>query len=200
MLYVYCAWVCMCLVCCRSGVSLSLWLSSSLISQHSQELICQQAAPVTHTINSLRTESEQTNTHTPKCVHTRLKTLAYTSIHTHSLPTWLLIQKHTLKLIKLTVPLLTLKHATLQNKPQHTHARTHTPVKQHSLSLHNHSPPPPHYTCMSGHVHPLSIIYQGFFSIDPPHFRFLPPSESLRAQPVISHYVGDVLPPSTAYW
>ena len=121
MLYVYCAWVCMCLVCCRSGVSLSLWLSSSLISQHSQELICQQAAPVTHTINSLRTESEQTNTHTPKCVHTRLKTLAYTSIHTHSLPTWLLIQKHTLKLIKLNVPLLTLKHATLQNKPAHTH-------------------------------------------------------------------------------
>lgn len=89
--------------------------------------------------------------------------------------------------------------ANLKTRYTTKQARTHTPVKQHSLSLHNHSPPPPHYTCMSGHVHPLSIIYQGFFSIDPPHFRFLPPSESLRAQPVISHYVGDVLPPSTAY-
>lgn len=49
------AHVCACLVCCRSGVSLSLWLSSGLITQHSQELTCQQPALITHPFTSLRT-------------------------------------------------------------------------------------------------------------------------------------------------
>lgn len=140
---VYCAWVC--LVCCRSGVSLSLWLSSSLITQHSQELICQQAAPVTHTINSLRTESEQTNTHTPKCVHTRLKTLAYTSIHTHTLSANLVANSEThSKANQANCTLANLKtRYTTKQAPTHTRAHTHTSKATLLIPTQSLTPAPP---------------------------------------------------------
>lgn len=53
----------MCLASCRTGVSLLLWLSSSLITQHCQKLTCQQHTAVTHPFTSLRAVRGAQGTH-----------------------------------------------------------------------------------------------------------------------------------------